>query len=92
MTRSPRSRRASSSAASPSPTRRSRRPRGADAVVLVTEWREFLELDWQRVAEAMRGNLVIDGRNALDPDVVRAAGLVYEGVGRGDAARAERAG
>jgi UDPglucose 6-dehydrogenase len=55
----------------------------ADAVVLVTEWPEFLQLDWQGVAEAMRGNLVIDGRNALDPDLVRAAGMVYEGIGRG---------
>jgi UDPglucose 6-dehydrogenase len=56
---------------------------GADAVVLVTEWPEFLVLDWRKVAESMSGNLVIDGRNALDPDAVRAAGLVYEGVGRG---------
>ncbi len=55
----------------------------ADAVVLVTEWPEFLELDWREVAAAMRGNLVIDGRNALDGDAVRAAGLVYEGIGRG---------
>jgi UDPglucose 6-dehydrogenase len=57
----------------------------ADAVVLVTEWPEFLQLDWRLVAETMRGNLVIDGRNALDPKALRAAGLVYEGVGRGDA-------
>jgi UDPglucose 6-dehydrogenase len=56
----------------------------ADAVVLVTEWPEFLQLDWRLVAETMRGNLVIDGRNALDPKALRAAGLVYEGVGRGD--------
>jgi UDPglucose 6-dehydrogenase len=55
---------------------------GADAVVLVTEWPEFMELDWGMVAQAMSGNLVIDGRNALDPEGVRAAGLVYEGVGR----------
>jgi UDPglucose 6-dehydrogenase len=54
----------------------------ADAVVLVTEWAEFLELDWRRIAEAMSGKLVIDGRNALDPDALRSAGLVYEGVGR----------
>ena len=54
----------------------------ADAVVLVTEWREFLELDWQRVAVAMGGKLVIDGRNSLDPQAVRAAGLTYEGIGR----------
>jgi UDPglucose 6-dehydrogenase len=56
--------------------------RGADAIVLVTEWAEFRELDWGRVAESMDGTLVIDGRNALDPDAVRAAQLVYEGVGR----------
>jgi UDPglucose 6-dehydrogenase len=54
----------------------------ADAVVLVTEWPEFLELDWREVAAAMSGNLVIDGRNALDGEAVRAAGLTYEGIGR----------
>jgi UDPglucose 6-dehydrogenase len=56
---------------------------GADAVVLVTEWPEFIDLDWRAVAEAMHGELVIDGRNALDPELVRASGLIYEGVGRG---------
>jgi UDPglucose 6-dehydrogenase len=60
---------------------------GADAVVLVTEWAEFLELDYKLVAGAMRGRLVIDGRNALDPDALSAAGLQYEGVGRGGARR-----
>jgi UDPglucose 6-dehydrogenase len=54
----------------------------ADAVVLVTEWREFLELDFKKVAGAMRGRVLIDGRNALEPEVVRAAGLIYEGIGR----------
>jgi UDPglucose 6-dehydrogenase len=54
----------------------------ADAVVLVTEWPEFLALDWSRVAQEMAGELVIDGRNALDPQVIRAAGLLYEGIGR----------
>jgi UDPglucose 6-dehydrogenase len=56
--------------------------RDADAVVLVTEWQELIELDWAEVAEAMSGDLVIDGRNALDPEAVRAAGLSYEGIGR----------
>jgi len=55
---------------------------GADAVVLVTEWSEFMNLDWELMAEAMGGDLVIDGRNVLDPASVRAAGLVYEGIGR----------
>jgi UDPglucose 6-dehydrogenase len=54
----------------------------ADAVVLVTEWKEFLELDWRSIAELMAGTLVVDGRNALDTDAIRAAGLVYEGIGR----------
>jgi UDPglucose 6-dehydrogenase len=54
----------------------------ADAMVLVTEWPEFMELDWEQVAAAMRGTLVIDGRNALDSQAVRAAGLIYEGIGR----------
>jgi UDPglucose 6-dehydrogenase len=56
---------------------------GADAVVLVTEWPQFMELDWSEVARAMRGTVVIDGRNALDPDAIRDAGLTYEGIGRG---------
>jgi UDPglucose 6-dehydrogenase len=60
---------------------------GADAVVLVTEWPEFGELDFGDVAGAMRGRLVVDGRNFLDPDAVGAAGLTYEGIGRATRAR-----
>jgi len=56
---------------------------GADALVLVTEWDEFVALDWNEVADRMAGNLVLDGRNALDRDAVAAAGLTYEGIGRG---------
>jgi len=56
--------------------------READAAVLVTEWRELVELDWSAVAAAMRGDLVVDGRNALDPLRLRGAGLRYEGIGR----------
>jgi UDPglucose 6-dehydrogenase len=55
---------------------------GADAAVLVTEWDEFKQLDFGAVADAMSGTVIIDGRNALDPDAVAAAGLTYEGVGR----------
>jgi UDPglucose 6-dehydrogenase len=55
---------------------------GADAVVLVTEWKEFKELDFRAVASAMRGKLVVDGRNAFDPGTVKAAGLTYEGIGQ----------
>ncbi len=55
---------------------------GADAVVLVTEWPEFGQLDLAAVAGAMRGNLLVDGRNFFEPERVREAGLVYEGIGR----------
>src|SRR4051794_16002955 len=56
--------------------------RDADAVVLVTEWSVFQELDWREVADAMAGRLIVDGRNALDSEAIRAAGLDYEGIGR----------
>jgi UDPglucose 6-dehydrogenase len=55
---------------------------GADAIVLVTEWPEFGELDLAAVAGAMAGNLIVDGRNYLDPAAVRGAGMLYEGIGR----------
>jgi UDPglucose 6-dehydrogenase len=56
--------------------------RGADAVVLVTEWAEFAELDLAEIAGAMRGTLFVDGRNFFDPATARAAGLTYESIGR----------
>ena len=56
--------------------------RSADAVVLVTEWLEYQQLDWEAVCIAMRGNFVIDGRNFLDQTLVEGSGLHYEGMGR----------
>ena len=55
---------------------------GADAVVLVTEWPQFAQLDWRSLAGRMAKPLVIDGRNFLDADALRAAGFDYEGIGR----------
>jgi UDP-glucose 6-dehydrogenase len=55
---------------------------GADAVVLITEWPEFAELDLRELAARMRGRLLVDGRNFLDVEAARAAGLTYEGIGR----------
>jgi UDPglucose 6-dehydrogenase len=55
---------------------------GADAVVLVTEWSEFAELDWAAAAARMKRPLLVDGRNYLDPDVLAHAGFEYEGIGR----------
>ena len=56
--------------------------RGADAAVVVTEWPELTDLPWEEVRRLMRNALVIDGRNHLDPEAMRAHGFVYEGVGR----------
>jgi UDPglucose 6-dehydrogenase len=58
---------------------------GADAVILVTEWPQFAELDWAALAGRMATPLVVDGRNFLDPDAIRAAGFTYEGIGRAGA-------
>ncbi len=55
---------------------------GADAIVLVTEWPEFAALDWSAVKARAAGDVLVDGRNFLDGESVRAAGFVYEGVGR----------
>jgi len=54
----------------------------ADAVVLVTEWPEFAELDWAEAAGRMARPLLIDGRNFLDPRTLTSAGFEYEGIGR----------
>jgi len=55
---------------------------GADAAILVTEWPEFAELDWPAAAERMARPLLIDGRNFLDPSLLKSAGFEYEGIGR----------
>ena len=55
---------------------------GAEAVVVVTEWKQFRELDPVRVAGLVSRPFVIDGRNCLDPAAWRAAGWTYKGLGR----------
>jgi UDPglucose 6-dehydrogenase len=55
---------------------------GADAAVVVTEWPELRELDWAAAAKRMRGTVIVDGRNLLDPDEMRGLGFTYEGIGR----------
>jgi UDPglucose 6-dehydrogenase len=55
----------------------------ADAAALVTEWAEFAGLDWDSVAASMRQALIVDGRNALAPDVLARAGFTYVAFGRG---------
>jgi UDPglucose 6-dehydrogenase len=55
---------------------------GADAAVIVTEWAQLSTIARTEICEAMRTPLIVDGRNLLDPADVRAAGFVYEGIGR----------
>ncbi|MFS8204418.1 UDP-glucose dehydrogenase family protein [Streptomyces sp. CWNU-52B] len=56
--------------------------RGAHAVLHLTEWREFRELDPAALGEVATDRVVLDGRNALDPAVWRAAGWTYRAMGR----------
>ena len=55
---------------------------GADALVLMTEWKEFRMPDWTLLRGQMRGNAVIDGRNIFDKQEVLAAGFRYVGIGK----------
>lgn len=55
----------------------------ADAIVLATDWQEFLGLDLVALRGETRGDLFFDGRNIFDPGVVEAAGFRYRGIGRG---------
>jgi UDPglucose 6-dehydrogenase len=56
--------------------------RDADAVVIVTEWPELTDVDWSSIAATMRTPVLVDGRNMLDPDAMRAAGFTYDAIGR----------
>lgn len=55
---------------------------GADALILVTEWNEFKQLDMPRIVSSMRRHLLIDGRNIYDPAVMHELGFEYHGIGR----------
>jgi len=56
--------------------------RNADAAVIITEWPELRSVASPEVREAMARPVLVDGRNLLDPEAARAAGFVYEGIGR----------
>jgi UDPglucose 6-dehydrogenase len=56
---------------------------GCDALVLLTEWNEFKNLDMPRLKELMRQPVFIDGRNLYEPEMMTKCGFIYRGVGRG---------
>ena len=55
---------------------------GADALLVITEWKEFRNPDFDAIRAALKQPVIIDGRNLYDPDYVGAMGLTYEGIGR----------
>ncbi|MGO2037161.1 MAG: UDP-glucose dehydrogenase family protein [Brevibacterium sp.] len=55
---------------------------GSDAVLLLTEWREYRDLDPQATAELVSGKVLVDGRNVLTPEQWRSAGWTYRALGR----------
>ena len=56
----------------------------ADALIIVTEWNEFKELDLKRIKSLMKHPLIIDGRNIYDPEAMKNEGFIYISIGRGD--------
>jgi UDPglucose 6-dehydrogenase len=57
--------------------------RGSDALILVTEWGEFKELDMRKMSSLMHYSVIVDCRNLYDPEEMVQAGFIYEGIGRG---------
>ncbi|MBS0209773.1 MAG: UDP-glucose/GDP-mannose dehydrogenase family protein [Planctomycetes bacterium] len=55
---------------------------GADALVIATEWKEFLNPDFKRMKTLMRGSVIFDGRNVYEPEQMRHAGFTYHSIGR----------
>ncbi len=62
---------------------------GADALLIVTEWKEFRNPDFPTIAATLRQPIVFDGRNLYDPELVRSFGIEYVGIGRGSSAPAD---
>jgi UDPglucose 6-dehydrogenase len=58
---------------------------GADALLIATEWREFRTPDFEAIKVQLRQPLILDGSNLYEPDLMRALGIDYVGVGRGTA-------
>jgi UDPglucose 6-dehydrogenase len=55
---------------------------GADALIIVTEWKEFRSPDFERIKASLKSAVIFDGRNLYEPSLVSQAGLSYEAIGR----------
>ncbi|MFA5068873.1 MAG: UDP-glucose/GDP-mannose dehydrogenase family protein [Candidatus Omnitrophota bacterium] len=56
--------------------------KGADCLVIATEWPEFSRLNWRKIKHILKRPIIVDGRNMLDPDKMRGLGFVYSSIGR----------
>ena len=56
----------------------------ADALIIVTEWAEFRNLDCNQLKGVMKQAVIVDGRNIFDPRTLREKGFIYKGIGRPD--------
>ena len=54
----------------------------ADALLVLTEWNEFKQLDLSSIKKVMRGKFLFDGRNIYDPEKVKSLKFIYKGIGR----------
>jgi UDPglucose 6-dehydrogenase len=54
---------------------------GCDALIILTEWDEFRNLDFSRIKQLLKQPVIIDGRNIFDPVVMQEFGFVYSGIG-----------
>jgi UDPglucose 6-dehydrogenase len=60
--------------------------RGSDALLIVTEWRQFKSPDFEAIRSTLKQPVIIDGRNLYDPKLMRTLGIDYDGIGRKAAA------
>jgi UDPglucose 6-dehydrogenase len=58
---------------------------GADALLIVTEWKEFRSPDFDKIKATLKGPIIFDGRNLYEPELVKLAGLTYDSIGRATA-------
>ena len=63
---------------------------GADALLVVTEWKIFHNPDFDAMKAAMRQALIVDGRNLYNPELLQDMGIAYQGIGRRNALASAR--
>ena len=55
---------------------------GADALLIVTEWRQFKSPDFEQIRASLKQPLIFDGRNLYDPELMKTLGIDYQAIGR----------